>query len=136
MFDQADAMKMPRGFVELRHEATHEELPSLKRLVYHTEVALDWLWLYYWANLDCDDAAHVMFNERREATDEAFASVLRNLVGQRLSEIKARTEPSLSAASTAACTEMLVLCRHHPPNIKTLASCLLDKRMMVPAGRR
>ena len=43
---------MPEEFVALRHEATHEEMPSLGRLVRATEEALGWLWRVYWGRLD------------------------------------------------------------------------------------
>lgn len=43
---------MKAEFVALRHEATHEELPSLRRLVKATGEALEWLWRVYWRRLD------------------------------------------------------------------------------------
>lgn len=43
---------MKAEFVALRHEATHEELPSLRRLVKATGEALEWLWRVYWSRLD------------------------------------------------------------------------------------
>lgn len=42
---------MPPEFVALRHEATHEELPGLKRLIAAVEKGLQWLWRVYWARL-------------------------------------------------------------------------------------
>lgn len=42
---------MKAEFVALRHEATHEELPSLRRLVKATGEALEWLWRVYWSRL-------------------------------------------------------------------------------------
>lgn len=43
---------MKAEFVALRHEATHEELPSLRRLVKATGEALEWLWRVYWSRLE------------------------------------------------------------------------------------
>ncbi|KAF2087931.1 Las1-like protein, partial [Saccharata proteae CBS 121410] len=51
MYDMAAELDMPGSFVELRHEATHEELPSLGRLRQATLQALEWLWDHYWAKL-------------------------------------------------------------------------------------
>lgn len=52
MLQIARQIGMPPDFVALRHEATHEELPGLKRLVAATEQALAWLWQVYWSRLD------------------------------------------------------------------------------------
>jgi len=42
---------LPATFVELRHQATHEELPSLPKLRSATKKALEWIWGYYWVGL-------------------------------------------------------------------------------------
>jgi len=52
MLDIARQISMPEEFVALRHEATHEDLPSLGRLVRATEEGLKWLWKVYWSRLD------------------------------------------------------------------------------------
>lgn len=52
MLEMAKQMGMKAEFVALRHEATHEELPSLRRLVKATREALEWLWRVYWSRLD------------------------------------------------------------------------------------
>ncbi|TQS35131.1 hypothetical protein Golomagni_04456 [Golovinomyces magnicellulatus] len=51
MYDIAKNIGLPSTFVELRHQATHEELPSLTRLRTATFEALDWIWNYYWVNI-------------------------------------------------------------------------------------
>lgn len=45
---------VPASFVELRHEATHRDLPSLVVLRSAALRSLDWLWEFYWAKLDFD----------------------------------------------------------------------------------
>lgn len=52
MLEMAKQMGMKAEFVALRHEATHEELPSLRRLVKATGEALEWLWRVYWSRLE------------------------------------------------------------------------------------
>ncbi|RKF81352.1 putative cell morphogenesis protein las1-like protein [Golovinomyces cichoracearum] len=51
MYDIAKNIGLPSTFVELRHQATHEELPSLTRLRTATFEALEWIWNYYWVNI-------------------------------------------------------------------------------------
>jgi ribosomal biogenesis protein LAS1 len=52
MLEIAKHIGMPVEFVALRHEATHEELPSLPRLVQAVHAALQWLWQVYWSRLE------------------------------------------------------------------------------------
>ena len=51
MYDVAKSVGLPATFVELRHQATHEQLPSLTRLRAAARKALDWIWEYYWRHL-------------------------------------------------------------------------------------
>ncbi|KAG9248937.1 Las1-like-domain-containing protein [Calycina marina] len=53
MYSLAKTLKppLPATFVELRHQATHEELPSLPKLRSACTKALDWLYVYYWSSL-------------------------------------------------------------------------------------
>lgn len=51
MYDVAETLGLPATFVELRHQATHEQLPSLIRLRSAVAKALAWIWDYYWRHL-------------------------------------------------------------------------------------
>ncbi|KAK0728097.1 Las1-like-domain-containing protein [Lasiosphaeria miniovina] len=51
MYGVAKSVGLPATFVELRHQATHEQLPSLTRLRAAARQALDWIWDYYWKHL-------------------------------------------------------------------------------------
>ncbi|KAK3373872.1 Las1-like-domain-containing protein [Lasiosphaeria ovina] len=51
MYGVAKSVGLPATFVELRHQATHEQLPSLTRLRAAARLALDWIWDYYWKHL-------------------------------------------------------------------------------------
>ncbi len=51
MYDVAKSVGLPATFVELRHQATHEQLPSLPRLRAAAGKALAWIWEYYWRHL-------------------------------------------------------------------------------------
>ena len=57
MFSVAKTIGLPATFVELRHQATHEQLPSLARLRAAAEKALAWIWDYYWQHLTAEDRA-------------------------------------------------------------------------------
>jgi hypothetical protein len=54
MYSLAKTVGLPATFVELRHQSTHEQLPSLAQLRSAARRALDWIWDYYWKNLSQD----------------------------------------------------------------------------------
>jgi ribosomal biogenesis protein LAS1 len=54
MYSIAKSIGLPATYVELRHQATHEELPSLSKLRTATQKALKWIWDYYWVKLSVE----------------------------------------------------------------------------------
>lgn len=56
MYGVAKTVGLPAGFVELRHQGTHEPMPGLAQLRPAAGRALVWIWEYYWRNLpDADE---------------------------------------------------------------------------------
>ncbi|EMR65820.1 putative hydroxyacylglutathione hydrolase protein [Eutypa lata UCREL1] len=51
MYSVAKTIGLPATFVELRHQATHEQLPSLLKLRAAAKKALAWIWHFYWETL-------------------------------------------------------------------------------------
>jgi len=51
MYGVAKSVGLPASFVELRHETTHEQLPSLNRLRTATGRARGWIWDNFWSSL-------------------------------------------------------------------------------------
>jgi ribosomal biogenesis protein LAS1 len=51
MYSIAKNIGLPATFVELRHQCTHEELPSLPKLRTAAEKSLAWIWEHYWKSL-------------------------------------------------------------------------------------
>jgi hypothetical protein len=52
MYAVAKEVGLPAAFVELRHQVTHEQLPSLATLRKAAVRALQWIWEYYWKLLE------------------------------------------------------------------------------------
>ena len=48
MYAKAQQMGLPAMFVDLRHEASHGDMPSLANLRSAARRALQWLWDDYW----------------------------------------------------------------------------------------
>lgn len=57
MYSIAKTIGLPATFVELRHQCTHEQLPSLLKLRSAAQKSLVWIWDYYWKHLTEDAAA-------------------------------------------------------------------------------
>ncbi|QSZ37307.1 hypothetical protein DSL72_009401 [Monilinia vaccinii-corymbosi] len=55
MYSIAKTIGLPATYVELRHQATHEELPSLPKLRIAARKALQWIWDFYWVDLTIDE---------------------------------------------------------------------------------
>ena len=67
MYAHAAAIGMPERFVDLRHRATHEEMPSLETLRDATEAGLQWLWERWWrANATGDPRRALWEREERK----------------------------------------------------------------------
>lgn len=70
MYGVAKTVGLPAGFVELRHQGTHEPMPGLAQLRPAAGRALVWIWEYYWRNLpDVDDGEGPCRGTRAAASD-------------------------------------------------------------------
>ncbi|PFH55374.1 hypothetical protein XA68_18472 [Ophiocordyceps unilateralis] len=68
MYVVAATIGLPATFVELRHQSTHEQLPSRAKLRAMAERALVWMWNYYWR--------HLKEEEEDDDDDESRRAVL------------------------------------------------------------
>ncbi|KAH6658346.1 Las1-like-domain-containing protein [Truncatella angustata] len=57
MYSIAKTIGLPATFVELRHQCTHEQLPSLLKLRSAAHKSLVWIWDYYWKHLTDGESA-------------------------------------------------------------------------------
>ena len=136
MFDQARAIQMPAAFVELRHEATHGEMPSLQRLMHSTGFALDWLWSFYWSRLE-GFATHLCAHRPVSDALQTIFHDLREFLTERRSEIKAQKGHSLdSKAALKTCVKLVSICKDDFELPFTLGKVLVDERSIVPSNRR
>ena len=51
MYAKAQQIGLPTVFVDLRHEATHGDMPTLTNLRSAAQRAIQWLWDDYWKGL-------------------------------------------------------------------------------------
>lgn len=85
MYSIAKTIGLPATYVELRHQATHEELPSLSKLRTATQKALRWIWDYYWVHLTIDSPVN-----------DDCKGYLKKLVEEKNDRARSEMETSLS----------------------------------------
>ncbi len=143
MYAKAKQIGLPDSFVELRHEATHGDLPSLIVFRRAAERSLDWLWKDYWrylgvrsGNLDKDEID--AFKEGREKLKEKLRSVLRNYNKACVNTVttKDRKDVAMPADLTdRVCLELVKICKNERLVITELVKVLLEYEMLIPSSR-
>jgi len=145
MQDVARSINLPPQFVELRHEAAHEEVPTLGRLVRMAEEAVAWLWQNYWALLDANvngDGEHVgAIDEgarkdkarkdreevRREATELLKCFKSKNLAALK----KGGKAPLAKTEVSTTCEQCLELCGNSRRKWSEFSDVLIP--MIIPS---
>jgi len=145
MVEVARSIDMPASFVELRHEATHEELPSLQRLARNAKLGVEWLWHHYWFRLDPvpDLKTPVLQPELNVVrmppmpTYTELREVLRSFVTKRKAEIRSGVDPDEieRSESSVALPEIVNRCMGRNEALTLLTAILLEERMLIPAKR-
>ncbi|KAJ5587436.1 uncharacterized protein N7459_003201 [Penicillium hispanicum] len=134
MFQRAVDLGLPASFVELRHEATHREPPSLVVLRKATQRSLEWLWDTYWAEIDDLEAVSAVEHRDSSSVRSALVDVL-----QQFSADARSTEPMQKkrkrdhAASVAA--NLLSVCGASSEGLRLLPVVLLDESGMIDSER-
>ncbi|KAK5149150.1 hypothetical protein LTR04_007412 [Oleoguttula sp. CCFEE 6159] len=143
MYEIARELDMPASFVELRHEATHDELPTLQRLQCNNEDALKWLWQYYWAKIDSPlpVLSEASICEANTIDSKALAhelqTALKDFLSQRLDLLRAGTAAAMKSKdlTSAACLECVRTCHNDRRRLEVFVSVLLGEKIIIPSGR-
>ena len=139
MFQRAMDLGLPASFVELRHEATHREPPSLVVLRKATQRSLEWLWDNYWANIDSDEPAitPAIVPDSSIAVTTTLNQVLQQLMqgsGSRPAQKKKKREQQDAIAN-----RLLEICSASQDGVDyglaTLSTFLLDQKFLIDAKR-
>ncbi|RAH46402.1 glyoxylase [Aspergillus brunneoviolaceus CBS 621.78] len=131
MFQRALDLGLPASFVELRHEATHRELPSLTVLRNASQRSLEWLWDYYWAKTEASVPG----------LGVAGASLaLRDTLEQNVAEGEQQQPPrkkrKVQQHLKAVAGEVVSTCRSSGRGVAALSSVLVQDSFLVLGGRR
>lgn len=156
MFQRATDLGLPASFVEIRHEATHRELPSLVVLRSSTHRSLEWLWEFYWCKLDANLALlnysqlgmakspspHILSSSSPATTgiDQSLRSKIRDYVLQ-LHGIDRGEQTQIAKRKEARrlglflSQPLVAICRGHHEARDVLSQVLLEKNLVVPVQR-
>jgi ribosomal biogenesis protein LAS1 len=135
MLDIAKQIGMPVEFVALRHEATHEELPSLPRLVQAVNEALQWLWKVYWSRLEsaaADDAAVDL-----SAVKDESRRMLKAFRSRRREAFRAKQQRSTKHLGEVqeAIEACAAICATSMPHADAFTSTVIKENFLLPADR-
>lgn len=139
MFQRAVDLGLPASFVELRHEATHREPPSLVVLRKATQRSLEWLWDNYWAGADDLGDAPALEPDDTASVKSACRDVLQRFArgsgpgsgsaGPPSKKRKRDQEKSVAA-------RLVSICDASSQGARILPAVLLEESYLVDPGRR
>lgn len=142
MYDMAERYGMPLTFVELRHEITHGQIPSVQTLQRHATDALDWLWKEFWVKLVPDPPPTSQMDRIAEQDRIAREAqvVVSTYVAARVAKLKGGAASKKRKAAPAevsdpgdeACRALVRLCQNDVRNLEVLCAILVQSRKLVP----
>lgn len=131
MYTKAHDIGLPASLVELRHEATHGDLPSLTILRSTAQRSLEWLYVDYWQRVapEVPSENSRVCPEIIEKRDRHFRSIVRDYRYQaiRSSQYNPHGLPvDYQNLAEKACVEIGAIDGYHPASMKDLASILME----------
>ncbi|KAE8349701.1 glyoxylase [Aspergillus coremiiformis] len=138
MFQRAIDLGLPASFVELRHEATHRELPSLTVLRNAAQRSLEWLWDSYWVKIDLNAgfaAAGTVDGVDDEPIKAATRACLAQVAGEAGVSEPPRKKRRVQILSSVG-TQLVSVCKGSGRGSAVVSGVLLEDSILVPAGRR
>lgn len=133
MFQRAMDLGLPASFVELRHEATHREPPSLVVLRKASQRSLEWLWDNYWAGIDGLDASSQVDIGDSASIKGAFGRILREFAGGASEALPKKRKRDQEASVS---TELSSICESSAEGARLLSAVLFEEEFLVAAERR
>ena len=139
MYNKANEIGLPAALVELRHEATHGDIPSLNVLRSAAQRSMLWLSVDYWQRLAPEappEEPHA-FKDGIEELSERFRGILRRYYTQALEasrrDVNEYHRPP-PRCTDEACLELIKICQNQCVTITELAIVLIEWRNMVPSS--
>lgn len=134
MFQRAMDLGLPASFVELRHEATHREPPSLVVLRKATSRSLEWLWDHYWAHIDDMGDVSVVEPNDPISTRSALKSALQHIPGD--SGAQPLPKKRKLELEDGVASQIASICNSSDRALIMLPTVLLDESNLVNPERK
>ncbi|KAF2848123.1 Las1-domain-containing protein [Plenodomus tracheiphilus IPT5] len=143
-FPPGKNLQLPLALLEVRHRIVHRHLPSLAELKRAAKQSLEWLWEWYWSQLDhafsippSTDDGEI---ESLDSIKERLQNILKTYIKERKTAIKTR-KTGLNAATNALSTYTLRFSEPNntppPPRIQdTLLDLLIHGKMILPTEKK
>ena len=139
MYYNAKMIGLPASFVELRHQATHDELPALLVLRQAAARSLQWLWQDYWRSIDIRSGAldddEQAFADGMLKLKEHFRVIFASYLKSNFGAMKAKSQSSSPDGVAGAVQQCVQLCKGKDTTVRVLAQVLLESVLLVPAGK-
>ncbi|KAJ5678093.1 uncharacterized protein N7477_003726 [Penicillium maclennaniae] len=133
MFQRAMDLGLPASFVELRHEATHREPPSLVVLRKASQRSLEWLWDNYWVSVeDLGDFSAIQL-DNSESVKKAFRDTLRQFSTESASDTPSKKRKRDHEVSIAA--KLVSICDASSEGVRSLPAALLERATLIDSAR-
>lgn len=135
VYKMAKKIGMPSHFVELRHSATHQSLPSIQLLRNYSSQALTWLWNTYWTNLEnsgtneSGTATSVNNTDEIEKIRAEITSQFKKWKKLRKSNVRAPIDTENDKALSKIITTLGKHCTSHP---KEVIYVMFHKNILIP----
>lgn len=134
MFQRAMDLGLPASFVELRHEATHREPPSLVVLRKASQRSLEWLWDNYWAEIDDLGSVSNIDRDDSASVQSALTRVLREFsTGSRSTDQPKKRKRDQEISISA---DIISICGESIEAVRLLPTVLLDEFLLVDSERK
>ena len=139
MHTLAQSLNLPGSFVEIRHAATHEALPSVAVLRTAASRALEWLWTNYWAwvgsdpNIGIDGEDSKDFNLSRARLLLKQWRKLRREIPTR--EIKQGDLAPEARQARAIMKDAALMCAS-PEGMDSVIDAFLEEKGLIPSGKK
>lgn len=127
MYAVAKKIGLPATFVELRHQSTHEQLPSRAKLRAMANKALAWIWNYYWKNLA---------DEHRPRAHPCREAVLRYLQGDDDDAGRSKTLEELGQWDSGLVLATIAELQQTLPGNQVFLKCLKLSKEITLARKR
>ncbi|KAJ5279544.1 hypothetical protein N7478_004916 [Penicillium angulare] len=135
MFQRAVDLGLPASFVELRHEATHREPPSLVVLRKSTQRSLEWLWDNYWAGVECLGANASIDPKDGSSTKTLITRLLNEFLDSSESSEPQRKKRKRDQDASIA-TDVISVCDSSKDGSRLLLDIFLEESLLTGSERK